>query len=46
VSAAATPARREALHRRGIVLEWCTVVWNVIEGVVAMGARILTGSVS
>jgi len=28
------------------MLEWFTVTWNVIEGVVAMGAGILTGSVS
>jgi divalent metal cation (Fe/Co/Zn/Cd) transporter len=27
-------------------LEWFTVSWNVIEGVVAMGAGILTSSVS
>jgi cation diffusion facilitator family transporter len=46
VSAAATAARKEKLHRRGLVLEWFTVAWNVIEGVVAMGAGILTGSVS
>ena len=46
MSAAATAARREELHRRGPVLEWFTVAWNVIEGVVAMGAGLLTGSVS
>lgn len=46
MSAAATAARREELHRRGLVLEWFTVAWNVIEGVVAMGAGLLTGSVS
>jgi cation diffusion facilitator family transporter len=46
VSAAATAGRREKLHRRGLMLEWFSVAWNVIEGVVAMGAGIFTGSVS
>jgi divalent metal cation (Fe/Co/Zn/Cd) transporter len=41
-----TPARREELHRRGLLLEWFTVAWNMIEGVVAIGAGIVTGSVS
>ena len=41
-----TPARKEELHRRGLLLEWFTVAWNVIEGVVAIGAGIVTGSVS
>lgn len=41
-----TPARREKLHRRGLLLEWFTVAWNVIEGVVAIGVGIVTGSVS
>jgi divalent metal cation (Fe/Co/Zn/Cd) transporter len=40
------PASREELHRRGLLLEWFTVAWNVIEGVVAIGAGIVTGSVS
>ncbi len=46
MSAAATAARKEELHRRGLVREWFTVAWNVIEGVVAIGAGMLTGSVS
>ena len=46
MSAAATAVRREELHRRGLLLEWFTVAWNVIEGVVAIGAGIFTGSVS
>jgi cation diffusion facilitator family transporter len=47
VSAAATrAARREQLHRRGVHLEWFTVAWNVVEGVVAIGAGLVTGSVS
>jgi cation diffusion facilitator family transporter len=46
LSPAATAARREALHRRGVRLEWFTVAWNVVEGVVAIGAGLVTGSVS
>ena len=45
-AAAPTAARREELHRRGVRLEWFTVAWNVVEGVVAIGAGLLTGSVS
>lgn len=41
-----TPARREELHRRGLLLEWFTVAWNAIEGGIAIGAGIVTGSVS
>jgi cation diffusion facilitator family transporter len=41
-----TPARKEELHRRGLLLECFTVAWNVIEGVVAIGAGEVTGSVS
>ena len=44
--AALTPARRKELHRRGLLLEWFTVAWNVIEGCVAVGAGVVTGSVS
>jgi cation diffusion facilitator family transporter len=44
--AVASPARREELHRRGLRLEWFTVAWNVIEGFVAIGAGLFTGSVS
>ncbi|HKH78244.1 MAG TPA: cation diffusion facilitator family transporter [Rubrobacteraceae bacterium] len=46
MSAAASAARKEKLHRRGLLLEWFAVAWNVIEGVVAIGAGIFTGSVS
>ena len=45
-AAATTAARREQLHRRGVRLEWFTVAWNVVEGVVAIGAGLATGSVS
>ena len=34
------------LHRRGLRLEWFTVGWNVLEGVVAIGAGLLAGSVA
>ena len=42
----ATLARQEKLHRRGERLEWFTVGWNVIEGVVAIVAGLVAGSVS
>ena len=44
MAAAATAARREALHRRGVRLEVFTVAWNVVEGVVAISAGIATAS--
>ena len=45
-AAAKTAARREQLHRRGVRLEWFTVAWNVVEGVVAIWAGLVKGSVS
>jgi cation diffusion facilitator family transporter len=41
-----TPARKERLHRRGLLLEWFTVAWNVIEAVVAIGVGLVVGSVA
>jgi cation diffusion facilitator family transporter len=38
--------RRRELHRRALWLEYVTVGWNVIEGVVAIGAGLLAGSVA
>jgi cation diffusion facilitator family transporter len=38
--------RRRELHRRALRLEYFTVGWNVIEGVVAIGAGLLAGSVA
>ena len=38
--------RRRGLHRRALRLEYFTVGWNVIEGVVAIGAGLLAGSVA
>jgi divalent metal cation (Fe/Co/Zn/Cd) transporter len=38
--------RRQALHRRALWLEYFTVGWNVIEGVVAVGAGLIAGSVA
>lgn len=39
-----TTLTRPQLLRRGILLEWLTVGWNVIEGVVAIGAGMVAGS--
>jgi cation diffusion facilitator family transporter len=44
--AARTPARKEKLHRRGLLLEWFTVGWNVVEAVVAVGVGLIVGSVA
>jgi divalent metal cation (Fe/Co/Zn/Cd) transporter len=38
--------RRQVLHRRALWLEYVTVGWNVVEGVVAIGAGLLAGSVA
>ena len=38
--------RRRELHRRAVWLEYFTVGWNIIEGVVAIGAGIIAGSVA
>jgi divalent metal cation (Fe/Co/Zn/Cd) transporter len=38
--------RREALHRRALLLEYSTIGWNVMEAVVAIGAGVLAGSVA
>ncbi|MDN5696429.1 MAG: cation transporter [Rubrobacter sp.] len=46
MSAALTTAQRKRLHRRGLRLEVFTITWNVVEAVVAIGAGLLTGSVS
>ena len=43
---AASLERRRGLHRRALRLEYFTVGWNVIEGVVAIGAGLLAGSVA
>jgi hypothetical protein len=40
------PASREELRRRGLLLEWFTVAWNVVEDVAAIAVGIVTGSVS
>jgi divalent metal cation (Fe/Co/Zn/Cd) transporter len=41
-----TPARREKLHRRGLLLEWFTVAWNFVEAFVAIGVGLVVGSVA
>jgi hypothetical protein len=38
--------RREALHCPALLLEYCTVGWNVVEAVVAVGAGVLAGRVA
>jgi hypothetical protein len=43
---AASLERRRGLHRRALWLEYFTVGWNVVEGVVAIGAGIIAGSVA
>jgi cation diffusion facilitator family transporter len=43
---AAPLERRRELHRRALWLEYVTVGWTVIEGVVAIGAGIIAGSVA
>ena len=37
---------REALLRRGVILEWATVGWNVVEGVIAVSAGAIASSVA
>lgn len=39
-------ARRHASLRRGVVLSAITVLWNIVEGVVAVAAGALSGSVA
>ncbi|HEX9797995.1 MAG TPA: cation transporter [Anaerolineales bacterium] len=38
--------RSQALHRRALVLEWITTIWNVVEALVAIGAGLLARSVA
>ncbi len=37
---------RELLLRRGLRLEYFTVGWNIVEGIVAVGAAVVAGSVA
>jgi cation diffusion facilitator family transporter len=46
VTEAVSLERRRELHRRAVWLEYFTVGWNIIEGVVAIGAGIIAGSVA
>lgn len=39
-------AERARLHRRGVLLEWFTVSWNLIEAAVAIAAGLIAGSVA
>ncbi len=45
MSAVESPARRSELLRRGLLLEFVTVGWNLIEGVIAVFAALARGSV-
>jgi divalent metal cation (Fe/Co/Zn/Cd) transporter len=38
--------RTDRLRRRGLMLAWLTIAWNVIEAVVAIGAGVAAGSVA
>lgn len=42
----ATRVERESLLRRGLRLEYLTASWNVVEGLVALGAAAAAGSVA
>ena len=46
ISAAITPASRADLIRQGLRLEYFTVGWNVVEGLVAIAAALAAGSVA
>jgi cation diffusion facilitator family transporter len=39
-------AERARLQRRGVLLEWFTVTWNVVEAAVAITAGVVAGSVA
>ncbi|MGD8376923.1 MAG: hypothetical protein PVF68_12335, partial [Acidobacteriota bacterium] len=41
-----SPSDRRPLLRRGVRLAWLTVLWNVVEGVVAVAAGAVSGSVA
>lgn len=39
-------AERERMRRRGLLLAWATIAWNVIEGIVAVSAGLAAGSIA
>ena len=43
MTAQISEARRELLNR-GLLLEYITVAWNIVEGIIAVGAGVLAGS--
>lgn len=43
MTSATAPTRGELLHR-GLLLEYVTAGWNIVEGIVAVGAGVLAGS--
>jgi cation diffusion facilitator family transporter len=46
VRAVVARAERARLRRRGVLLEWFTVTWNVIEAAIAITAGVIAGSVA
>ena len=46
MSAPSDALSRPALVRRGLALNWLTIGYNVVEGVVAIGAGVVSGSVA
>jgi divalent metal cation (Fe/Co/Zn/Cd) transporter len=46
ISVTTVPATRDQQLRRGIVLEYLTVAWNVIEGIVAVAFGAASGSIA
>jgi len=46
VTTDSSAAERERLRRRGLVLAWATIGWNVIEGIVAVTAGLAAGSIA
>lgn len=46
MTARESAAERERLRRRGLLLAWATIGWNVIEGIVAVSAGLAAGSIA
>lgn len=40
------PRQNQVLRRRGLILEYLTIAWNVVEAVVAVSAGIVSGSIA
>lgn len=46
MSATTLPSDRRRLLRRGLLLEYLTVGWNIVEGIVAIAAGLAAGSIA